>query len=69
MTGLEWFLVLLLVVVGGIYLLNHRSPAEVPSSSTYPDSNDNPRGQTNVTNQHAHDDPKAQQSRDHGGCC
>jgi hypothetical protein len=59
MTGFEWFLILLLVV-GGVYLLGHRSTQPVPSSQ--------PRGQMDDANQDL-GDPNAQQPRRHGGCC
>lgn len=67
MTGLEWFLVGLLVA-GGIYLLGHRAPKPVPSRYSYPETNSQPQEQKDDASQHARD-PNAQQPRRHGGCC
>ena len=66
---MTWFLILVLVAVGGWYLYGHRSHATVPSQPTYPGRDDEPRGQTGAVSQNAHDAPNKQESRKHGGCC
>lgn len=69
MTGLEWFLILALVVVGGMYLFGRRSHATVPSHPGYRDREDEPREQTGAVGPRADEAPNHRESRKHGGCC
>lgn len=69
MTGLEWFLILLLVAVGGMYVFGRRPGAGMYSRPTYRGTEDNPRGNATLKGHHADEDSDMQSSRRHGGCC
>ena len=69
MTGFEWLLVVVPVVVVGIYLLGRRRGATTPFNSIYQGSADDARDQAADASHQAHKDLDAQQPRQHGGCC
>ncbi len=69
MSGFEWFLILLLVVMGGFYLLGRRPAALIPLHPAHPGRASEPGDQVQDASQHASNATNRRQPHHHGGCC
>lgn len=69
MTGFEWLLVLVPVLVGGVYLLGRRRAAATPYISIKQNTGFDTHDEAGDATQPGHAEVEAQRPHHHQGCC